>query len=222
MNKVEIVEAVPLIRRLCSNLIAAVDPSSAMGIQARIAIGAVVAYADRLCAADTIGPALDNCFDLVRQAGCSLIQMEEIRVLTSAEKTKTLGATLVRDFSIQLALAQEAKIISAMIFVSRQDVDGIIAVIPRAFNDAEETAADTMDAMVYRALISLRAALVNHLVQTARPLPTMIAYQFTASLPSIVISYRLYGDASRYDQIRAENKVVHPAFCPPLGLALSA
>jgi prophage DNA circulation protein len=36
-----------------------------------------------------------------------------------------------------------------------------------------------------------------------------------------VLAYRLYADASRADEIRAENKVVHPAFCPPTGIALS-
>jgi prophage DNA circulation protein len=50
----------------------------------------------------------------------------------------------------------------------------------------------------------------------------MTSYQFAVPLPSLVIAHRLYQDASRADQIRAENKVVHPAFCPPLGVALSA
>jgi prophage DNA circulation protein len=36
------------------------------------------------------------------------------------------------------------------------------------------------------------------------------------------MAYRLYTDASRADDVRDENKVVHPAFCPMTGLALSA
>jgi prophage DNA circulation protein len=120
-----------------------------------------------------------------------------------------------------LVLAQEGKIISTMTFSSRQDVDDLINAIQIPFNKAEEIAADTMDSADYIAIVELRAAIVNHLIATARPLPDMLTYQFASSLPSLVISHRLYGDASRYDQIRNENKVVHPAFCPAIGQALS-
>ena len=50
----------------------------------------------------------------------------------------------------------------------------------------------------------------------------MIGYQFAEVLPTLVISYRLYGDASRADEVRDENEIVHPAFCPTIGQALSA
>jgi prophage DNA circulation protein len=120
------------------------------------------------------------------------------------------------------ALAQEGKIISSMTFTSRQDVDDLLYQIQEPFNTAEEVAADTMDQTDYQAITGLRAAIVNFLVSTARPLPYMLSYQFAKPLPSIVISYRLYGDASRYDEIRQENYVVHPAFCPPTGQALSS
>ena len=89
------------------------------------------------------------------------------------------------------------------------------------FNLLEEIAADTMDQATFWQLVELQAATVNHLVATARPLPRMVNYQFAAPLPSLVIAYRLYADASRGDQVVAENKIVHPAFCPPLGRALS-
>jgi hypothetical protein len=223
MNKPDMMEAVPLIGRLCANLLTIVSGKGDPAFDARRAIGQVIATAPTLCWTNTIGPALDNCFDLVRQSGCTLWQMEGVRSELEAEPTPlTLGATLTRDYSIQLALAHMAKIIGVMTFKSRQDVDDIIAAIQQPFADAEETAADTMDPMVYRGLIELRAAIVNHLVQTARPLPSLLNYQFAKVFPSLVISQRLYGDASRYDEIRDENKIVHPAFCPIYGVALSA
>jgi prophage DNA circulation protein len=147
--------------------------------------------------------------------------METVRIALDVEAPVSLGATMIRDRSINLALAQEGKIILAMEFVSRQDVEAIIYAIMAPFDKAEEVAADTMDPMDFRAIVELRAAIVNHLVTTARPLPTMLTYWFATPLPSLIISQRLYGDASRYDQIRNENKVVHPAFCPPEGQALS-
>jgi prophage DNA circulation protein len=148
--------------------------------------------------------------------------MEQVRILLDAETPISLGANMIRDRSIHLTLAQEGKIISAMVFNSRQDVDALLQAIQAPFNAAEETTADTMSGADYIALIELRAAIVNYLVVTARPLPSMLTYQFAKSLPSLVISQRLYGDASYYDDIRNENKVVHPAFCPTIGQALSA
>ena len=109
-----------------------------------------------------------------------------------------------------------------MTFVSRQDVDAIKQQLQQPFQDAEEIAADDMDQMTFQALIALHGAVTNHLVATARPLPRMLGFQFFEPLPSLVMAYKLYDDASRCDELREENKVVHPAFCPPTGQALSA
>jgi prophage DNA circulation protein len=57
---------------------------------------------------------------------------------------------------------------------------------------------------------------------TARPLPRLLPYQFARVMPTLVLAQRLYADASRADEIRAENHVVHPLFCPLTGFALSA
>ena len=90
-----------------------------------------------------------------------------------------------------------------------------------AFDDAEEVAADEMALVVYRTTISLHAAVTFHLYATAQPLPQMLAFQFAAIRPTLIQSYRLYADASRADELRQENKVVHPAFAPRAGRALS-
>jgi prophage DNA circulation protein len=221
MDKPDAIEAEGIIQRTLANLSIGISGTDQAAIQAKVVIGWTLANALSLLYYDQMGPPLDMCFDLVRQTGATLPQMEEVRVLLDAERPVSLGATMVRDRSIHLALAQEGKIISNMTFKSRQDVDDLINQIQIPFNSAEEVAADTMDPMDYQAIIGLRAAIVNYLVATGRPLPYMLSYQFAKPLPSLVISQRLYGDASRYDEIRAENKVVHPAFCPPIGQALS-
>jgi prophage DNA circulation protein len=73
----------------------------------------------------------------------------------------------------------------------------------------------------YQALVSLHAAVVFNLYQMARPLPQILNFQFAAIRPTLIQSYRLYADASRADELRNENKVVHPAFAPRTGRALS-
>ena len=223
MNKKETIEATPMVQRMCTNLLTIIgDKSSATGIQARVILGDTIADAADLISNDEIWAQLDSCFDIVRQTNCTLPNMEMIRQLITTETPRTLGATLLKDASIQLALAQQGKIISAMTFTSREDVDALILTIQDPFNASEEIAADTMDQMIYFNLVSLHAAVVNHLVQTARPLPEMMAYQFADIYPTLIISQRLYGDAGRYDEIRQENKIIHPAFCPANGRALSA
>jgi hypothetical protein len=221
MKKSDLSEAVGVVRRMLIALEAIIMDTAAAGIAAKAAIGQTWTDAAYLIGMGTIGPSLDNCFDLVRKAGCTLGQMETIRIQIAAEKPKGLPATWIMNSGIQLALAHEGKIIGATTFTSRQDVDALLAAIQQPFADAEEKAADTMDSMIYRALVQLHAAVVNHLVETARPLPIMLAYEFATVQPSLVISQRLYGNARRYDEIRNENKIVHPAFCPPTGVALS-
>ena len=101
-------------------------------------------------------------------------------------------------------------------------MEAIKTTLRQPFDDAEELAADDMNQASFMALVSLDAAITNYLVTTARPLPQMINYQFAVPLPSLIIAHRLYQDASRADQVVKENKIVHPAFCPPIGVALSA
>jgi prophage DNA circulation protein len=222
MEKSDAIEADGIVQRMLLNLSGIIIGTGNAAVQAKMAIGWLQSNALIQLYYDQIGVPLDYCFDQVRQTGCSLPQMETVRLALVAENPQSLGATMIRDRSIHLAFAQEGKIISTMVFTSRQDVDALIQAIQIPFNESEEVTADTMSGADYIALIELRAAIVDYLVSTARPLPSMLTYQFAQSLPSLIISQRLYGDASRYDEIRQENKVVHPAFCPLIGQALSA
>ena len=221
MEKVDVKDANGIVQRLLVNLSSCVVDKGTAGITAQSTIGWLRANAPQLLYYDQIAYSLDLCFEQVRQAGAILRKMEEVRVLLTVEKPKTLGGTMIRDRSIQLCMAQEGKIIASMQFSSRQDVELLISSIQQPFEDAEETAANTMDGADYQALISLRAAIVNYLVSSSRTLPAMTVYRFARPLPTLIISYRLYADASRYDEIRRENKVVHPAFCRMVGRALS-
>jgi prophage DNA circulation protein len=223
MEKADAIEAQGIVQRTLMNLLGAINNATGQpAINAKMMIGWTIANSLQLLYYDQMGQPLNSCFDLTRQAGATLPKMEIVRILLDAETPQTLGATIVRDRSINFTLAQEGKIIGGMVFKSRQDVDDLIDAIQIPFNKAEEVAADTMDPMDYRGIIELRAAIINHLVTTARPLPSMVDYWFASPLPSLVISQRLYGDGSRYDEIRNENRVVHPAFCPMEGQALSA
>lgn len=221
MMRADANEAAPIVDRMLKNLLATVPSRGLAGSDARTAIGDARANAFKLCVNDALGPPLIRCFALARFAGSKLQQLEVVREELEQEVTETLGGALVKNSGIRLCLATQARIVSAMTFVSRQDVATVKQQIQQPFQDAEELAADDMDQATFAQLIKLHGALVNHLVSTARPLPRMLGFRFYEPLPSLVIAYRLYGDAARADEVREENRVVHPAFCPTTGVALS-
>lgn len=222
MKRLDAEEAAPIVDRMLQALVGTVPAKGRAGSDARTAIGDTRAHAFKLCINDAIGPPLDRCFDLARQAGSTVQQLDFVREGIEAAATTTLGGSLVKDAGIRLCLAAQARIVAGMTFVSRQDVTALKQQLYQPFRDAEEIAADNMDQATFQALVALHGTVTNHLVATARPLPRMVSFRFYEPLPSLVMAYKLYDDASRCDELRQENKVVHPAFCPMTGLALSA
>ena len=109
-----------------------------------------------------------------------------------------------------------------MTFVSREDVEKVQNLMRESFAEGTESAADDMEQEVYQALAALASAVQFQLYGTARPLPRIVRYKFARTAPTLIYAYRLYQDAARGDELRAENKNVHPAFCERTGRALSA
>jgi prophage DNA circulation protein len=157
----------------------------------------------------------------LRLAGVTLPQLDAVRVQAELEAPVTVGGLLVKNSLIHFTYATEGIVLATTKFVSRDDVDRIRLQMNDTFAVIEEVAADDMDQMTFQALIRLHAAIMFYLVETARPLPMMLNFQFGSSLPTLIIAYRLYADASRADELRNENRVVHPAFAPMNGRALS-
>jgi prophage DNA circulation protein len=222
MYKQDAAEAKPLIERTLTSLLAAVPTAGRIGADFRTTCSAVMAHAEVLLRTDTIGPPLDKCFDLARQAGATMRAIAGLRGTLYAETMQTIGATLMKNAMIHFCLATETAIIADLKFTSREDATQTKLEMNAAFAKAEESAADGMDSATYRALVKLHAATTFHLIETERPLPRMLAYRFAAPLPSLVMAYKLYDNASRCDELRIENKIIHPAFMRPTGVALSS
>jgi hypothetical protein len=222
MQKADVQEAAPIMVRGLRALLAVVPPAQMLAsFTLRMSCNRMIANAEPLIQADQAGPGLQYCFDVAILAGATQPQIASVRQKTLLEAPKSLGAIMVRDAIVRFCLATEAQIIADMTFTSRSDVEALLGGMNAAFADVEEAAADAMDQMTYQAMVKLHAALVHHLVQTAQPLPRMIGYTFASPLPSLTMAQRLYYDASRADELIAENKTVHPAFCPMQGRALS-
>jgi hypothetical protein len=222
MNRYDAAEAAEIVDRAMVNLATCIPARGRPGSDARSAIGAVRVEGFTLLMEDAIGVPLDEAFSLTGAAGAAVAQIEAVRRQIALEQPVSPGAVLLTQALTNFCLATEGAIIAAMTFVSREDVERIKQSMMAPFADAEEAAADAMDSMSFQALIGLHATITNHLGKTALPLPRLLAFRFFEPLPSLVQAYRLYSDASRADEMRDANKVVHPAFCPLIGQGLSA
>jgi hypothetical protein len=222
MDKVDAEESTGIVQRMMNNLMGTVATSGLAGSTARTAISDVHANAYLWLRDDTIGPPLNDAFIQSRLAGATVPNIGIVYRALMAEQPRSLGAILMVNAGIDLCLVTAGEIVAGMDFVSRQDVEMMKEAIQAPFQDAIEVAADDMDQVMFQSLTGLYSAITNHLVSTARPLPRLITYQFGRVMTTLTIAQWLYADPSRADEIRQENKIVHPAFCPFYGVALSA
>ena len=218
MFKVDAEEATPI----CVAVVKAALERVPLDIDLRYAVNDFVLNATALLLADAAGEPLQEIFQLAQAAGITVPQMEAVRQVATGQTAVTAGAILVMDSLVQYALATEGAIIAATTFTNRDDVEALRLVINDAFAPSEEKAADAMDSTTYQQLVSLHAMISYFLTTTAQPLPRMLDFEFAAPLPTLVAAYKLYADASRADELRDQNRVVHPLFMPPIGRALSA
>ena len=191
------------------------------GADLRRACGDMKANANVYIVTNVIAAKLSNCFTQARATGATVSQFNRIQETINAETPTSLVAILIQQACVNFSLQQLSMVLSLTKFKSRQDVVAIRDGINTAFDSAEEVSADEMAQTVYMGLVSLHAAVTFHMYETARPLPQMLNFEFAAIRPTLIQSYRLYADAGRADELRDENKVVHPAFAPRQGQALA-
>jgi len=222
MYKAEAIEAAPICDRVMKYMLSVSPTRGRPGADLRTAIGDFLVNAEVLIQNDLAGPPIDEIFELARLTGISQQRMGWVRAVAVKEPTpKTIGAALIKNSLIHFSLATEARIIANTTYVSYQEVEALKSNMNAAFDPMEEIAADEMDQEVYQALVALHASVIFYLVETQRPLPRMLRYRFFETLPSLVLAYKLYSDAGRADELRTENKIVHPAFMRLTGRALS-
>jgi hypothetical protein len=224
MRKHELTEADAILQRALTVLLAQdpaplMDPASA---DLRQAVGALRAGSTVKIAAGAVAADLFECFELAVAAGASFDGMGRVRLAVEAEAPQYLPGQLLAAALVRFCLIEEAQILSSTTFTSRDDVETAMDRYGAAIDRAVLYASDNFDQEVYVALTALAAAVTNDLGTRARPLPRMIAYQLPQSMPALWIAQRLYGDAARVAELVAENKIVHPCFCPLAIKGLSA
>lgn len=78
--------------------------------------------------------------------------------------------------------------------------------------DAIDTLSLNADDALYPVLMDLRAAVVRDINARVAELPALVSFVPARTLPSLVLAYRLYDDATRDAEIVARNDLVYPGF----------
>ena len=221
MTSDEATEVLGIVERIGPAVLsAAVSVTGTIATSLRRAVGMMMAD-DNMVNLPTFAYAFGVCVDLARNCEATLATMDRVRKAALKEVPVSLPAVETVDAIVRITLTQEARILSAMTFASRDEVDDVANAINAAFTETEESASDDLDAGTYIALVNLHGDVVTLLAQTARMLPRVINYNYAMVMPALRMAQRAYSDPSRYQQLIDENNVVHPAFMPLAGKMLA-
>jgi prophage DNA circulation protein len=142
--------------------------------------------------------------------------------------TAAIGAAMATATNCTAALCRRAALISLANAcagyqpTSYDDAEQLKRQVRRLF-DAEATiAADAGDCATYQMLAELGAAVAQDLDTRGAQLPELVTITIAVPIPAPVLAYRLYGDATRADDLTARADPPHPAFMPTEFRALSS
>lgn len=129
---------------------------------------------------------------------------------TTPESTRR-AANLVAASQLngRLAAVTAARVVAETDWLSRQDAEAA-GTDTLALIDLQLESDTAISDPAYNALVALRAAVSTDLRARALALPNMASYTPQATLPALVIAHRLYGDATRADEVCVRNNVRHP------------
>jgi len=109
------------------------------------------------------------------------------------------------------ALAAAGEQAAGLTFFSARGPRALMASLASVADSFEDRASDE----VFEAMQALRADLAHLLEQQVVRLPDVATYTPPRTLPALVVSQMVYGDASRDEEIVERNGLLHPAYVPP-------
>jgi hypothetical protein len=203
-----------VVTNLLNNVAAVVcSKTGRAGADLRKQVGKLRTNFGDMLVAGTFADELLAAFTAAGNADVSIADFGHIRKELIAEVTDSEISIAIIDAGIQYCLAAESRAVVKMEFRSRDDVDIMIKRMKQAFDEARDKVADAIDSSTYQALTFLAGAMMNHLANVARPLPRMMRFSMRKNYPSLALSHRIYYVATRAEELVAENKIIHPAFC---------
>jgi hypothetical protein len=220
--KPEYSEALGICQRLMKELVAFPIAPGVDGANLRTAVGMLLGNLSILIENQMVGAQLLSCFDLARIAGATVNVFDNVREAAAAELPQYSFGIRIVNAALIFSLSEQSQLITVMTFSSRNDVDALMDAMGIIIDDIKLRGSQSFTVNDYRNIVALSASLIYHLSATERLLPQVVTYHMPVNLPALSLSNRIYGDASRSDELVAENKTVHPAFMQRDIIALSA
>lgn len=138
---------------------------------------------------------------LVRQV--TIAEQATVAVLQAEQSAQAIA---------QAALNGSSAEATGAVFQTREDAIAVREALTEAI-DQEMEAPETTDE-VFVALLDLRAKVVNGIPAPEFRIPRVASIPMPATMPSLVVAYRVYQDAGRSLEIAARNRARHPGFLP--------
>ncbi len=141
-----------------------------------------------------------------------------------APLARAQAATIIATASLcrRAALISLARACAAYQPGSYNDAIALRTAVTTLFDAEILIAADNGDSQSYLALRNLRTAVVNDLTARGAQLPRLITIETAAPMPSLALAYKLYGDATRADELTAEAETSSSMLLPTEFQALSS
>jgi hypothetical protein len=220
----DVQQASAVLANLLNLLLMSIPPQSGSAADdARILIGAMRAKADAAIRSNTLGTDLQAIFDACFLAGSTYAGVEVARqYLLSQQASRSVFTQTLYRSALVMTMALESKVMAATKYVTQADAQVATAQALAMFDDAKNLGIDEVDAITYQTLNAMGGALTNHLARTQLQLPRYLTYTSKVRMPSLYLANRIYADASKYQEIEAENDVIHPAFVPQVIRVLSS
>jgi len=193
-------------------------PTRSSGAYAvRRAVGYVLANVPQLLPAGEISAPLLACWDAAVAAGATFDAMDRLRVFIDDLVPDNNMNLMIVETCLIYTIVEQSRLAASTTFVSTDDVQNMIGRLGSAFEDVAVNWWDRMPAAPFESIAALSSAVMQHLNITELQVPRINIYTTAQPMPLLVTAYSLYEDVSRWEEIIAENGVIHPAF-PPLTL----
>jgi prophage DNA circulation protein len=161
---------------------------------------------------------------------------DQIRLMTALSdyyptppvSSATIGQTIAAAETATAALCRRAALISlaracaAYTPTSYDDAMSLRTQVADLIDAEMLVAADAGDNNAYGALRALRTAVINDLTTRGANLPKLVQVTTKIPMPSLALAYRLYGDATRTDDLVQRADPICPLWMPTSLVAASS